>query len=815
MTYLRIKEAVFVEMEHEANKTVVNLKTTNVVILGILFSLSACLKREKPAPILPVKYVTEQTCQLNFDNISNIFSENISKDIDCLEKNFEDYIKVVRKSDERYIEYGELKRFVQHFYRETRQIPDGVFESAFGMTSFFLGESERKISVNQVKNVFNLIRFLNQKVPPLLGELQSDNGIYAEKRDILKERLEFFAQEFKNMLGPSETDDSAVKININHFLQKVGIPGILAQDKLDFFSTMGGAFKRMFVGGDEQEITFQEFVNLIDKLPQIVLFLKDYTYFNQEKDSLPPEQSSLMLYKFLSVFPGLLHQDFKRDEIIFTSKQLSLLAKYLYPSFKYDQFEQYITFLKAKMLDGGNRRNWSYGNIVHLFHWGRMIFGSSYFNRITYRHYLPKHNYKVILGKNAPRLKEYAIFSQDDIVEHWANFKSIITKHRYFKNNNMESFVEKHGAGGRRGILKIFVSIDNDEDEKDRNEFDIIDEFLIENKSVNSVLQDDVQEQPFSNSDKMLVQTLNEISTIKIIVSALVKKYGKDGVVDKDGLKRFLQDFEPLLNFLTIDLTISDEAAVTILNQIDYLQFHSDGNHTADVEELTEFVTSLFFARRLAAELYLDLRQYCNIQYDGSKDRHYFETDCYRKRFVKNFFEDRNYQIYFNGSLSDPVFMRDKKHYWNYFINLEHISKKKDERNEKIMMDKGGLVRLMLAFFNVEGMCDRLDRDKNGIIDIAELNSMYKIFRSLVYKEVGSSLLSFMDKEKWIKSIFLYIVDKHKRPDGTALAWFHYTRNSENITTDREKVSFSLRAFLGSEKVPELDTNQLKMIHVP
>ena len=780
------------------------LSKANIVVLGILvFLSSACLKKEEPVKIPPFKYAATSSCSLNVDNIQHIFKKSIEADIDCLEKTFENYIKIVRKTDERYVEHGELKKFMQHFYRETRQVPDEIFESAFGVISFFLGGSGHKFEAEKIKDLFRLIRFLNRNIPAIVRDVQSKNEVYSANRAEVKKRLELFVEQLGSVVNYEEGMESDTTLDMDELLNKLGVSVGLPEIKLNFFSTLGGAFKRMFVGGDDKKITLQEFVVLLKKLPQVVLVLKDYNYFNERKASLLPEQSDAMFYKFFNVFPRLLHQGFEKEQIVFTSEQLSLLVKYLYPHFEYEKLEPYIVFVKNKMFEG-KQTDWSYGDVLYLFRWGQMIFGSSYFNHLTYQHYHAKRSFNILMGKEPPPLSAYQIFPERDVEQYWKNFKSVITSYRYFKNNYIGKLFKAQGRDGYKGGLKTFISIDvSDGEDNNMEQFDIVDQFLIQNKipgaSVTPLKKSIVTPQS-DDFEKMVVEILNEVSVVKLIVSRLTSMYSKKGVLRKAELKRFLQEFESLLKFVfVIDLDITDSAVDNIFNQIDLLQFQSNGNDIADVEEITEFVTSLFFARRLAAEINLDLVQSCDAEYSERNNRYFFETNCYRERFIESFFHEKNYQAYFNGLLSDPVLMRSSEHYRNYFLNLENISQKSGSWDEGVMMDKAGLVRLMVSFFNIEGTCARSDRNKDGIIDSTELGGVYKIFKKFIRKKVASHLQgkSNKDQEKWAQNIFLYVIKNGELPDKTDLFIFRYfTRKAKDITTDRERISYILKVFL-------------------
>ena len=774
-----------------------------VISLGILFFLSACLKREEPVELQPIQYFSTASCSLKIENIRYIFERDVREDIDCLEQNFESYIRIVRRRDDRYIHYLELKKFMQHFYGETRKVPDGIFESGFHLLSFLWGNADKKLPVDNIRQVFEFARLINRHVPPVLQEFRNENMMgqehenYFLERDGFRKRLDAFGQEFGAFLdgGRGKTEKTKT-INIKSLLGGMA-NGILSEDNIAFYARYGGIFKRMLVGGNPHEVKYPEFMHLLEKFPRIVIFFKDFMYLREQKSLAEAELLEPLLYEFFATFSSLLYKDFSKEEVLLAADQVSFFVNHFYPKFQYDQFEPHFVFLKNKIL-ASKGEDWSYEDIVALLGMGRNIFGSIHFNRLSYRYYKNLKEYNIVLGASPPALDEYKIFAVNDVKEYWKSFKLIITGYRYFKKSHVGKDFQNEMRGNFSPLVEPLTYIDVDGyDEADR--FDIIDELLIPDdvsKNLKILLEQNLLARYFDSSENTAVKTLGEIGVIRFFVSKLVEIYQQEGVVGKEEIRTCLEDFATLFKFLSVDIEVSDELVDYIFNQIDLLQFQSDGDGYAGVEEITEFASSLFFARRLAAKVYVDLRQGCPVDYDEEGGRYFFETDCYRKRFFTMFFSNRKYEIYFNGLLNDPVLMESQQKYWNYFLNLENLSKKRSEKNGKTMMDKEGLVRLILVFFNMEGVCDRLDPDSNGIVGAKEIGENYKIFRNFIYNQAVTLVPEWLLNEKMLKTIYLYIVEKGKKPKALDLPYYHLVRKEEDITTDREKISQTINSFL-------------------
>ena len=54
----------------------------------------------------------ESGCELNTDKLNKILDEDITKDINCLKDNIDQYVQFVRRKDPQYIEESELKQFI-------------------------------------------------------------------------------------------------------------------------------------------------------------------------------------------------------------------------------------------------------------------------------------------------------------------------------------------------------------------------------------------------------------------------------------------------------------------------------------------------------------------------------------------------------------------------------------------------------------------------------------------------------------------------------------------------------------------------------
>ena len=776
----------------------------NYLALAILFFSSACLKKEQPVQLQPLAYESKASCTLNIDKLKSIFEQDISQDINCLEKNFEDYTRLVRTESNRPIEYTELKKFLQSHYMKTRSIPDNIFESAFAVISFFLGQPSDQIEVGKIKDTFQLIRFLNKNLPPILKQVKSNFEMDSGEREAFRSQLELFASQFKATIEAQSIENDSRRINIASLLDTMGQAGILSQRNMGIFDSWGGGLKRILVGGANEEISLKESVALVGKLPEIILFLEEFNYFNRD-GLLSEAQSDRMYYTLFTIFPKLLHDGFEKDEVIIPMSRLSLMAQSLYSKYNFDfqQLEDHVAFLKNKLFDG-KQRDWSYQDVVRASRWGQMIFGSSLFNGWTYRHYHGQSDSKIILGKKPPPLKNYDILLEQDLEWYWGRFKTIVTEYRYFKNNYTGQTFENEIPAGestqdQKGLVNTFSLIELEQYKgktvKSASNVTMLDFFLAKDKL----------EKYSDNLEKPIVEILNSISISKMVVSKLAEGYSKDRLLGKDELKRFLEEFSPFLKFLSIEMGVSDRAATRLLNQIDLLQFQSNGDEVADIKEITEFITSLFFARRLAADFYIDLGQHCPLRYNEIKKEHFFETKCYRERFVTKFFQERNHRIYFNGLLSDPVLMSDLKKQWGYFLHMEDLSKKGKTRDKQVMMGKSALVRMILHFFSIEGLNDRLDQDANGLIETREVVSMYPVFRNFISKEVGSPpwLLKWERREQLLKSIFLYIVKKKRKPEDYRFLWYHLVdrtfrrwNDSDQVTAERVDVIKIVRAIL-------------------
>ena len=258
------------------------------------------------------------------------------------------------------------------------------------------------------------------------------------------------------------------------------------------------------------------------------------------------------------------------------------------------------------------------------------------------------------------------------------------------------------------------------------------------------------------------IKYYNEVVLMRLFVAKIVESYAPENEgLAVENLEKFLTDIKPLLMALGIELTISPSLAQSILHSMDLFQFHSDGDGLASVDEITGYLISLYHIDRLASLAYHDLQKVC-------KDE---DEQCYRDQFLENFFARAYYPRYF-----DLLFEEETQ------LAKEFV---RDIGERASFSNKKGIFKFMMALFSIEGIFIRFDQNKNGRIAGPELERAYKVFKRVIWR-FGEDRWPTLDRERWVRSYFFYIVKYKEIPGNFWLSIFHNLVSKMNLSVTRE-----------------------------
>src|SRR5690606_16887133 len=95
----------------------------------------------------------EGGCKIDTERLKNLLKEHVYGEIDCIEKNFDQFSKLVDRPDKESIDKNDLSKFVNHFFKENSKEIVKALDLLFDLNLIGLRAPQRKIKVSQIPNL--------------------------------------------------------------------------------------------------------------------------------------------------------------------------------------------------------------------------------------------------------------------------------------------------------------------------------------------------------------------------------------------------------------------------------------------------------------------------------------------------------------------------------------------------------------------------------------------------------------------------------------------------------------------------------------
>jgi len=709
--------------------------------LTTLLCLSGCGLGDKAADdqfVLDLGQL-QASCPLNTEKLAKILDEDVHKEIVCLENNLDQFVQFVRRENAQFISRQELERFVTKFFPENAEVAQDLLLLIYRLNTLLLNDPEDKISVSKLKDLFDLFYITNKEGRALASLFKNmKDGQYWIDRKLYYDRTTDLSNALLKVINKFPAQD--ISIDIIDFLQD--LKRILKIDDDTIKTDLVEAFlflKKLILGGEAKTITPLQLETMLEKSNEVLILGLDFLNL-KDKDF---QRSTDEWYFYLDIvrdFTALFYP-WEKNEVILEQDHLLTIIDYVFDhKYNPENLDLSVQNIKYRFL-GGDRKVWEFRDVLTLTGWGMDIFGMMYFNDISYDHF------KTTLDSPTeietiirPEIDGYLIFPKDKIKEYWTHFEYIAKNYRYYSDDDGINVYDSIFKRNRKGFNKIALF-----------------RWLM-TKVVNVY------------GHRPVGGYRNEVDTLDVETFMLEVKGAAEeiGLWPKD-IKRFL-----------------DEA----VNGSDLFQYQGDGNGLASVEELTEYVTTIFHATKIAKDVDSHMANYCPRV---GADNESFEILCYRQHFIKIFFDELKLEKYF-PRLARYFKFNGPQEAQQYLINLELYSREIPDAS--LPLTKTDMTRLIIAFSNVDAAFLRFDTDHNGLLVKSELDGAYNVFKRLII-QVGN-LKGF--PEPIVKSVFLYLIKEMKIPSATKLLWFHFFGKKDDITATRFNISGILSFFVTTPK---------------
>jgi len=722
-----------------------------LIILSIL--ISSCFNDEPPAVDKVEGGTFNQTCNMDAEKIKLILDQNIFSEIDCIRLNLEQFTDFVRRKDQRYIHRDELSKFIKKFFPDAG---DSMLESLdlfFDFSALVLRDPKDNISVENMSNLFVLLKKFNAFGVPLKKHFVeiSEQSNYWEKREQVKSLLQGLIQSIETII--LKTDGPATEIDTYNFVGLLKRSMNISDDVMDMELIRDLLFiKPLFLGGDERSLNSDEIIGFIQKLYPILssgldlFFVKDLEVISASQnigiilDTVRSAKNSLFPH------PG--------EKVIAThQKMLRVIDKTLSSVLPFNIYDVEETIINAKKniisVETKNANEYKMSDMNRIFSWGEELLERLYFNSVTWSYYIDDmEGEDPITSLSFVDLPEYEALQRTKIFDYWNDYLHITKTFRTFQTPS--------------GL------------------------------------------QYFTNEYKRHLNGFNIISGIRFGLQKFLVHYGhavfdpQTGkeiarAANQNDIRQLLLDFRSALVTLEVWPKYFERFVGEAATGCDLFQFMSNGDGVANLDEAVSYVNNIFSGSNVATKLFDELKNYCDVVEDEDGNDAYL-VSCYRQYFFQILFEDLNYRQFYQ-KLYDYTVFYSAEEIMEYLINIERASK--EERDEAIPMSKVDLGRLFATFSSVESTMLHFDADKDNILHYEEAMQAFSIFKKTLVEFSGLK----ESQEKLVQSVYLYILKKMKVPSTLELLWFHAFGKKKNIEARRMNIG-SIFALISAQTLP-------------
>ena len=757
-----------------------------------MFPISGCFFNDSEKDQSELIYTVapqEGECTIDAKKLAKILTEDVSKELSCVEYQLDQFSKFVELENQGHINRFELAKFIRKFFKDDD--PEKLIQSLdllFDFSHLVFEDRKDSISLKNIaplaqvfqifnKEAVNINKIINgpqnYKIPPEREDLpkicqylhdpsKSNNDchdIYLEKRKLYKNSTERFQERILTIIKGKKNNND--EIDIISFAKKINeaFNEDDSDDLIDLNLLEGFLYtKRIFFGGDKTKLTTTEITDFLYKVTYFSSTFFDINYGEKDVFNTLKNERVHTFLNLITELPSIIYNRFAQDETIFTVDEiiqsLNNLFSYIkdnrspddtsdrtFDDVNFNNFKNVFEMVKEKIFTG-HKNNFIPHDLAYIIEEVRELYEGIYFNSISYDHFEEKMNSPYSIKEieypiQSPPV-EYSFINNTSIVNHWNMFQHLVLNFRYFGDT------QRHVQSYTPNYVRTKYG-------------------------------------------------LNEIFIVRWFSDRLLKSFGAlehEGVkpnghfrANKDQLEQALLALKSFLVELNFWPEKWETFAFNMVTLSDLFQNQSNGDTLLGLEELTEYLSLVVSTVNIQMEvkdLMIDKR-ICDFtriyeENDGSKDPvivdYAIDPTCYRKKFFKTFLERANYKNKFTQLnkfyLSQSQDKLEQFHYYIEKFARDYITDPDGTPLKMIARDRSLVIGALL---NIETVYLRFDKNSDNILDPIELGKAFLIFRDILIK-LGNLTNG---NEKYAKTIFYYMI-KFKREPTKAKAYYYYKR---------------------------------------
>lgn len=711
-------------------------------------------------------------CELDINEFTEIVNKNISSQIKCLGENLNLFIKIVKSGKPGYLSRVQLERYLAEFRPDVKPEVVKALKSIFELGHVITGEEPDYISKETVEKVINFALIFNEEAALHFGPIfQSESQV---SYDLHKNHRDRVSNANKAIIGALR---HIFNTNRNGQIHKINIIELL-----DSFSTDETResiekvkkilfVKKIMFGGSEDFLTHVELEKIILNFDYLVLIVLDavrFKYIDLEQDSILQllKRDVNDLYDIIN--QGSLSQ--RDEEVLFTMDQAITAAK-LYIDEEEFEFDKYRSLINEgkKIVMHGNEIEVKGKELKNLFNHAKSLLQTG---TIFYRIW---DKFKVQLMSPGPvtiNFDEYRYTYPEHQLE-LDQFERIAKNYRFFKGE----FLSPYFTFGYKRNPSAFFEI-------------ALYEYAL----------------------KLIFQTYGSPS-----YSSPVGGYS----MDRFQMQRLVKKFENELIDMDLLLPLKAESFADNISLLGTLfQFQSDKNNLLDVNEASEFATTVFTGLEMDDDIFTYMKEQNDCEVDEFNRIH---PTCYRRHFWKGLC--KYYRSYFplmfesfgsnscedleDNRIANELLVRSVEagRSCNYYT---------DGDKEEVPYSKSDVLTTVVVLMHTETTILRWDANKNNKLESGELDKAYEVYSGALdgFLEEKSPII-----KRFKKQIYQYLIKYEEVPDendfGSVWKFVKFLlKFNKNLSATRKTMASILVAIANENaklrKGPEFDCKYLR-----
>lgn len=284
-------------------------------------------------------------CKINANSFTKVMEEDIEEQIKCLEKNFEQFSKYVKRPNLDQIGRRELSVFVSDFFpKDASAIMDGL-TLLFKVNLVFIDDQSDRISTEGMRRLFTLLAAANKNAARLNQAFKK----YDEGKLSLVQLRTTFIDVFTNLANAaisSMSHGKSAQISIDQTIKDVaGRFKNLALSEDDIRAIQ--IIKKIFIGGQADILTCDELRDFLTRMNPLASLVFDITYIKDYKLDGAKGHTQFALDRVDILFDNI---PLDRSEIILSHSDAGFLSKYSGMDIDHAAIEKTIRSAKSHLL---------------------------------------------------------------------------------------------------------------------------------------------------------------------------------------------------------------------------------------------------------------------------------------------------------------------------------------------------------------------------------------------------------------------------------------------------------------------------------